>query len=46
MEADIQPKKHTALQVKCPSLLTHRNETYVCSECAENEKYEFSEQYL
>lgn len=47
MEADIQPKKHTALQGKCPYLLTDRNETFnVRSACVGNAKYEFSGKYL
>jgi len=47
MVAEIQPKRHTASQVKCPYLLTDRNETLnVRSACVGNAKYEFSEKYL
>jgi len=28
MRDEIQPKRYTALQVKCPSLLTTRNQTF------------------
>jgi hypothetical protein len=47
MEAEIQKKIYSILQVKCPSLLTDRNQTYkICRECVENARCDVSEKYL
>jgi len=34
IETEIYPRRYVAHKVKCPELLSHRNQTYsVCSEC-------------
>jgi len=44
IEGEIQWRKYFVLRVKCPSLLTDRNQTYTnCSACAENGRFEASE---
>ena len=43
LKPDIQPKRNIVLEVKCPLLVTDRNQTYIMSSaCVERARCEFS----